>query len=141
MEIVAHSEGVSEPLEERRITLLNVVEAHGIAARIVAARDTDKGIEVVQAASGIVGGCKGQVAIRLLPHMEEAMHHVASVAVIGLYRTIGVHTLWESKAFRYFDRTRCLWRHNPPHLPAPYDLLPRKLETRQQFPRHVMAAL
>ena len=57
MVVVAHRVCVGEPLEERNIALLHVVEAHRVAAGIVTARDADVRIQIV-AAAGRVGSAR-----------------------------------------------------------------------------------
>src|SRR5215469_8878297 len=89
MVIVVDGVCVGDLLKYRRVALEHIQETHRVAAGTIIARDTDKGVEVVEAASWITSilRCVLYVAIRLLPHVEQAMHHVARIAVIGKSRT------------------------------------------------------
>jgi len=48
----------------------------------VIAGDADEGIKIVEAAGRITRSGVAHVAVRLLPHMKQAVHHIARKAVI-----------------------------------------------------------
>ena len=101
MEIVAHGISVGEGLQNGDVTLLHVVETHGIAAAVVIdlvgdgktegvrfARlaSDDERIQVVQAARGIAPRGVLDAAIRLLPHLVEPVRRITRVGIVGKIR-------------------------------------------------------
>src|SRR5258708_36388522 len=98
MKIVAHRVLVGEALQEGDITILHVVEGHRIAPAIVihlvgngkaggidfaGIRGDDEGIQVLQATGRILPRGIPASAIRLLPHLEEAVRSVSVIGVVG----------------------------------------------------------
>jgi len=101
MKIVAHGVLISEALEERGVARLYVIESHGIAAAVVVDGGRrvkridlvrivryDEGIKIVQAARRIVLGGILDVAIRLLPHLEEPVRRITGVGIVGKVRPL-----------------------------------------------------
>ena len=80
--VVIEGVPVREALEYRRVAPLNIQEPHRVAARAVVARDAYEWIQVIEAAGRVVRGRIHYVAVRLLPHVEKAVHHVAGIAVV-----------------------------------------------------------
>ena len=80
--VVIEGVPVREALEHRCVALLNIQERHRVAARAVVARDAHERIQVIEAAGRVVRGRIHHVAVRLLPHVEKAMHHIADIAVV-----------------------------------------------------------
>ena len=98
VEIVAHGVLVGELLEERGVPCLDVVEGHGVAAAVVVnlvavgwvgdvgVGGDDIGIEVAEAARGVVARGVFDAAIGLLPHLIEPVSGVARVGIVGKFR-------------------------------------------------------
>ena len=95
VEVIAHGVFVGEPLQNGDVSGAHVVEGHGIAAAVivkgrgiievvdlVGVVGDDEGIEVAQAAGGILEGGVAEVAIGLLPHLKEAVRGVSRVGVV-----------------------------------------------------------
>src|SRR5262249_24111398 len=73
---------VGEPPEDPPIADAYVGDTHCVAAGTVIAGDADEWIKVVEAAGRIARSGVVYIAVRLLPHMEQPVHHVARKAVI-----------------------------------------------------------
>ena len=84
MEVVARGELVGQLLQEGRVAVVDVEEGHRVANACVARREADvhERIEVAQATGGIGSGRVAHAAVRLLPHLVEAMARVPRVGVV-----------------------------------------------------------
>src|SRR5262249_22636747 len=81
VEIVAGSILVGQALQYWRIAIQHVEEPERVTAGVIARKRYER-IQIVEA-SGWVGGSRvGDVAIRLLPHVEEAMDRVTGIRII-----------------------------------------------------------
>ena len=74
---------VGEPLEHRRVASADIVEAHRVSARAIVAGNAHERIEIVQTARRIIRRRIGVTAVGLLPHVEQPVHHVTGIAVVG----------------------------------------------------------
>ena len=99
--VVAHGVFIGEALQERDISLVHVVEGHRVAAAVVVDRRRgvkridlvrvvrdDERIEIAQAARRIAVGGILDIAIRLLPHLEEPMGGIAGVGIVRKLRAL-----------------------------------------------------
>ena len=84
VEVVARGELVGQPLEKRRVTVVDVEERHRVADAVVTRREADvhEGVEVAQTAARICRRRVAHAAVRLLPHLVETMDRVACVGVV-----------------------------------------------------------
>jgi hypothetical protein len=84
VEIVAHRVLIGELLQNRDVSIVHVIESHGIAAAVVVdcrriiedavnlvrVVRNDERVEVAQASRGVAPRGVSEVAVGLLPHLE-----------------------------------------------------------------------
>src|ERR1700730_12077489 len=114
-------------------------ETHRVAAGIVHTRDANEGVEVAEAARRIPWCGVLHVAVRLLQHVEKAMHHVARKAVIE--ESCWISDLEDAVEQRLGVGNACVVRvHRKPRGSGAQEteirLFKRRLDCRQLRVRH-----
>ena len=136
--VVIEGVPVREALEHRCVALLNIQERHRVAPRTVVTRDAHERIQVIEAAGRVVRGRIHHVAVRLLPHVKQSMHHIADIAVVrpggtgaGEKTVRQCRRIGDARIGREHGQSTSTGAQQPQIVP-----LQRRLDRRQKRVRH-----